>query len=174
MNCYFSLLKSITYLILVLYCWWNMSLFDLCCRGCLWGVWRKQSKLPFQRYYYNKKNSPFISLRLIIVLLQELVVMDCVMVLKHVSIVCLIENHAVRTLIFYYCNFICWFIYSIDSCENNCNGRGSCDNGVCLCTSTWIGPSCQTRIHFKSFYYYYQTNNYICSIGAYCLHCYWN
>lgn len=32
------------------------------------------------------------------------------------------------------------------TCENDCNGRGTCDNGVCNCIPNWSGSSCDTEI----------------------------
>eukprot|EP00026_Physarum_polycephalum_P008640 Phypoly_transcript_08733.p1 GENE.Phypoly_transcript_08733~~Phypoly_transcript_08733.p1 ORF type:complete len:484 (+),score=48.43 Phypoly_transcript_08733:176-1453(+) len=31
-------------------------------------------------------------------------------------------------------------------CENGCNNGGTCDNGKCVCTVNWSGPSCNTEI----------------------------
>lgn len=51
-------------------------------------------------------------------------------------------------------------------CENDCNGRGTCFNGLCTCDANWSGRSCQTGYYklnycllFLPFSNYYQLFN---------------
>jgi hypothetical protein len=45
------------------------------------------------------------------------------------------------------------------TCASVCLNGGSCVNGVCMCTSQYVGPTCQYRkynknLKFKRFFFY--------------------